>query len=89
MTGNHRIQKQGKNLNGRWSKSEQERFVKAYEKFGRNWVEVQKIVKTRTLIQVRSHAQKAFMNVEQHGLNFSFDSDNSEEISYQDSSMSE
>ena len=37
--------------------------MKALEKYGRNWVKVQQIVKTRTLSQVRSHAQKTFLKI--------------------------
>ena len=38
--------------------------MKAYEKHGRNWVAIQQCVKTRTLTQVRSHAQKVFLKYE-------------------------
>lgn len=64
MSGNPESKKV---MQGRWSKSESERFVKALEKFGRNWVEVQKIVKTRSLTQVRSHAQKYFLSLNKNG----------------------
>lgn len=74
MTGNHRIRKQSNTLNGRWSKSEHERFVKGLDKFGKNWVEVQKLVKTRTLTQVRSHAQKVFLSSDPNELNISMSS---------------
>jgi len=33
------------------------------EKYGRDWVKVQKKVKTRSLLQIRSHAQKVFLNM--------------------------
>lgn len=46
--------------NGKWGKVENDRFFKALEKYGKNWVQIQKCVKTRTLPQVRSHAQKMF-----------------------------
>lgn len=32
--------------------------MKAIEKYGKNWVEIQNYVKSRSLAQVRSHAQK-------------------------------
>lgn len=87
MTGNHRIRKESRTLTGRWSKSEHERFVKGLDKFGRNWVEIQKAVKTRTLTQVRSHAQKVFLSSDPNELNISFDSENSDIISYHDTSF--
>lgn len=37
--------------------------MKALEKYGRDWVNVQKFVKSRTLSQVRSHAQKVFLKM--------------------------
>lgn len=49
--------------NGRWKKSEHDKFMKALEKYGRDWVKVQKKVKTRSLAQVRSHAQKTFLKM--------------------------
>lgn len=45
-------------LLGRWSPSEHDRFLKGFDIYGRDWVNVQRIVKTRSLLQVRSHAQK-------------------------------
>ena len=56
-------QKGNKGGNGRWTKTEHERFLKGLERYGRDWVSVQKVVKTRNLIQVRSHAQKVFMKM--------------------------
>lgn len=37
--------------------------MKALEKYGRDWLSVQKYVKTRNLSQVRSHAQKVFLKM--------------------------
>lgn len=45
---------------GKWKKTEHDRFMRAIEKYGRNWNEVQRIVKTRSIPQVRSHAQKIY-----------------------------
>lgn len=52
-----------KKVTGRWTRTEHDRFIKALEKFGRDWTSVQKFVKTRSLSQVRSHAQKFFMKM--------------------------
>lgn len=37
--------------------------MKALQKYGKNWVLVQKVVGTRNLAQVRSHAQKLFLGM--------------------------
>jgi SHAQKYF class myb-like DNA-binding protein len=43
---------------GRWTKEEHELFLKGMTIHGRSWTRVAEIVKTRTTVQVRSHAQK-------------------------------
>lgn len=48
---------------GRWSTAEHNKFLNALEKYGRDWTKVQKKVKTRSLLQIRSHAQKVFLNM--------------------------
>mmetsp|Transcript_6946 Transcript_6946/g.8327 ORF Transcript_6946/g.8327 Transcript_6946/m.8327 type:complete len:188 (+) Transcript_6946:67-630(+) len=46
---------------GRWSQAEHARFVEGLQKFGkRKWVRIAEHVGTRSVIQVRSHAQKYF-----------------------------
>mmetsp|Transcript_20433 Transcript_20433/g.64246 ORF Transcript_20433/g.64246 Transcript_20433/m.64246 type:complete len:277 (+) Transcript_20433:155-985(+) len=46
---------------GRWSMAEHKRFVEGLQKFGRRkWIRIAEHVGTRTVIQVRSHAQKYF-----------------------------
>jgi len=67
-----------KMLSGRWSKSEQDRFIKAFSMFGRNWADVQKHVKTRNVTQVRSHAQKFLGNKAKNGFEEDFETLNSE-----------
>ena len=63
MLETYQKKKDQKKFSGRWTRSEQERFLNALEKYGRNWVLVQKAVKTRNLTQVRSHAQKVFLKM--------------------------
>ena len=62
ITNQHSTPK-AKKVTGRWTRTEHDRFIKALEKFGRDWIAVQKFVKTRSLSQVRSHAQKFFMKM--------------------------
>ena len=60
--------KRNKYSQGHWNKSEQERFMKGLEKHGRDWNMVQKVVRTRDLTQVRSHAQKCFLKMEKRDI---------------------
>ncbi len=53
---------------GRWTKSEHDRFVDALELYGRNWAKIHKKVKTRTLAQIRSHAQKFFLQMSEQDI---------------------
>lgn len=48
---------------GRWTSEEHRLFVDAINEFGREWDKVQAVVKTRSLAQVRSHAQKYFLKL--------------------------
>eukprot|EP01031_Cornospumella_fuschlensis_P030688 gene30688-37082_t len=48
---------------GRWSAEEHRLFIEAVNQFGREWDKVQSVVKTRSLAQVRSHAQKYFLKL--------------------------
>jgi SHAQKYF class myb-like DNA-binding protein len=48
---------------GKWTRAEHDRFLRGMELYGRNWSMVQKKVKTRTITQIRSHAQKVFQNM--------------------------
>ena len=48
---------------GRWKLDEHQRFVEAIIKYGNDWKQVQKCVKTRSSTQARSHAQKFFIKI--------------------------
>ncbi|KAK8813315.1 hypothetical protein WA158_002907 [Blastocystis sp. Blastoise] len=50
--------KVGKENQGRWTKEEHELFLKGLEKFGRDWKKIASCIETRTIVQVRTHAQK-------------------------------
>jgi SHAQKYF class myb-like DNA-binding protein len=48
---------------GRWTKEEHEKFIEGILKYGNEWRKVQKIIKTRSSTQARSHAQKFFLKL--------------------------
>ncbi|KAL7519972.1 hypothetical protein ACHAWX_004724 [Stephanocyclus meneghinianus] len=48
----------GQEQTGRWTREEQERFIQALELYGKEWKKVAAAVQTRTIVQVRTHAQK-------------------------------
>ena len=48
---------------GRWTDEEHHLFIKGILEFGSEWKMVQKIIKTRSSIQARSHAQKFFLKI--------------------------
>ena len=48
---------------GRWKKEEHALFLEALEKYGKEWKKVASMVKTRTVVQTRTHAQKYFQKV--------------------------
>ena len=61
--------------NGHWSWEEHKRFVEAIVKYGIQWEKIKYAVKTRTDIQIRSHAQKFYKKLkkyknEQLGIDF-------------------
>merc|ERR1711933_56223 len=46
---------------GRWSSEEHEKFLQGMKMFGnKSWTCIADVVKTRTVVQVRTHAQKYF-----------------------------
>ena len=46
---------------GRWSNDEEDIFEEGLKFYGKNWLKIQKYIKTRSLRQIRSHAQKYFI----------------------------
>ena len=48
---------------GRWTEEEHSKFLKGILEYGNEWKMVQKVIKTRSSTQARSHAQKFFLKI--------------------------
>lgn len=53
---------------GRWSALEHQRFLGGLKLHGRRWADIARLVGTRTVTQVRTHAQKYFLKLQKQGL---------------------
>ncbi|CAN0044952.1 unnamed protein product, partial [Laminaria digitata] len=53
-----------KKSKGRWMLHEHQQFMVGLEEFGRDWKAIGDIVRTRTAVQIRTHAQKYFQQRE-------------------------
>jgi SHAQKYF class myb-like DNA-binding protein len=70
----------GNELTGRWTRHEHNLFLEALKKYGKEWKKVASMVKTRTVVQTRTHAQKYFQKVSKGGFGGdSGDEDNNED----------
>lgn len=49
---------------GRWSDGEHSVFLEGLEKHGKQWKTIASMIGTRSVVQVRTHAQKYFQKVE-------------------------
>jgi len=49
---------------GRWTEEEHEVFLQGLEKHGKQWKLIASMIGTRTVVQVRTHAQKYFQKLE-------------------------
>eukprot|EP01036_Dinobryon_divergens_P022910 gene22910-31214_t len=52
-----------KETTGRWTKEEHLTFIKGLELYGKGWKKIANLVKTRTVVQIRTHAQKYFLKL--------------------------
>ncbi len=48
---------------GSWTKEETKLFIEAVQLFGKNWMKLSNVVKTRSSIQIRSHTQKLILSI--------------------------
>jgi SHAQKYF class myb-like DNA-binding protein len=58
-----RVVETGQEHTGRWTKEEHEAFLIALKTYGKEWKKVAAKVKTRTVVQTRTHAQKYFQKL--------------------------
>lgn len=52
---------------GRWTVEEHKNFLYGYQIHGKSWKNVAAYVKTRSVVQVRTHAQKYFQKLQKQG----------------------
>ncbi|WJX86915.1 hypothetical protein P8452_69162 [Trifolium repens] len=50
-----------------WTDQEHEKFLEALQLFDRDWKKIEAFVGSKTVIQIRSHAQKYFLKVQKSG----------------------
>ena len=66
---------------GKWSQEENNEFFDAINKYGIDWIKINSLIKTRTLVQIKSHASEIFHKLttikdEQLGIDFTQESIN-------------
>lgn len=54
---------------GRWTAEEHRLFLEGIMRYGKDWKKMQPLIKTRSLVQIRTHAQKVFKKIRQKGDN--------------------
>ncbi|KAL7572762.1 hypothetical protein ACA910_009026 [Epithemia clementina (nom. ined.)] len=59
-----KVVESGQEQTGRWTKHEHEAFLEALRMYGKEWKKVAAKVKTRTVVQTRTHAQKYFQKLQ-------------------------
>lgn len=52
-----------KESTGRWSREEHHLFIRGLELYGKGWKKIANLIKTRTVVQIRTHAQKYFQKL--------------------------
>ena len=52
-----------KETTGRWTREEHHIFIKGLELYGKAWKKIALAIKTRTVVQIRTHAQKYFLKL--------------------------
>ncbi|XP_021748775.1 protein REVEILLE 5-like isoform X1 [Chenopodium quinoa] len=52
-----------------WTEQEHDKFLEALQLFDRDWKKIEGFIGSKTVIQIRSHAQKYFLKVQKSGSN--------------------
>ncbi|KAI3705760.1 hypothetical protein L1987_76001 [Smallanthus sonchifolius] len=52
-----------------WTEPEHDKFLEALQLFDRDWKKIEAFICSKTVIQIRSHAQKYFLKVQKSGTN--------------------
>eukprot|EP00948_MAST-09A_sp_MAST-9A-sp1_P002766 g2766.t1 len=60
---NSKTGKSGTPSSGRWTNEEHQIFLEGLQKFGKEWKKISEMIKTRTVVQTRTHAQKYFQKL--------------------------
>ena len=55
--------KEGEETKGRWTPEEHRLFLEGVMLYGKDWKKMQALIRTRSLVQIRTHAQKVFKKV--------------------------
>ena len=63
-TPSGKVVETGHEHTGRWTREEHESFLSALQQYGKEWKKVAAKVKTRTVVQTRTHAQKYFQKLQ-------------------------
>jgi len=50
-------------MKGRWTREEHLMFIKGLDMYGKGWKKIAGLIKTRTVVQIRTHAQKYFLKL--------------------------
>jgi SHAQKYF class myb-like DNA-binding protein len=60
--GGGSVSNQGENT-GRWTAEEHRLFLQGLEQHGKGWKKIASLIKSRTVVQIRTHAQKYFQKL--------------------------